>query len=246
MDLFSFEKAPVPVRDAVAAALPRVWSHIGQPGTWLTAAQRVAVAAEARNARNCALCVARKEALSPYAVDGEHDSLGNLPALWVEVIHRIMTDPARIARHWYEEVTSTDLLTDRDYVEIVGVTVTVVAVDTLCRAVGMAPPALPTPQPGAPSRQEPDGLDRSLAYVPTLDPAVDAPLQREFYQGSAAHIRRALTYVPATARDFWDMAIPLYLSGPEMRDFDTEYRAISHAQIELVAGRVSAINQCVY
>jgi len=31
-----------------------------------------------------------------------------------------------------------------------------------------------------------------------------------------------------------------------MTDFDNEYRAINHAQIELVAGRVSAINQCVY
>ncbi len=31
-----------------------------------------------------------------------------------------------------------------------------------------------------------------------------------------------------------------------MRDFATEYRAISHAQIELVAGRVSSLNGCVY
>ena len=28
-----------------------------------------------------------------------------------------------------------------------------------------------------------------------------------------------------------------------MRDFDTEYRAITHPQIELLASRVSAINQ---
>jgi AhpD family alkylhydroperoxidase len=31
-----------------------------------------------------------------------------------------------------------------------------------------------------------------------------------------------------------------------MRDFDNEYQAIYHAQIELVASRVSALNQCVY
>ena len=31
-----------------------------------------------------------------------------------------------------------------------------------------------------------------------------------------------------------------------MRDFGREYRAITHAQIELLAGRISAINQCVY
>jgi hypothetical protein len=36
------------------------------------------------------------------------------------------------------------------------------------------------------------------------------------------------------------------MTGEQMFDFDNEIRAISHAQIELVAGRVSAINQCVY
>jgi len=37
-----------------------------------------------------------------------------------------------------------------------------------------------------------------------------------------------------------------YLGGLAMRDFAREYRAISHAQIELVAARVSAINGCEY
>ena len=63
---------------------------------------------------------------------------------------------------------------------------------------------------------------------------------------SSANIRRALTYVPATARSFWEMANVLYMTGAQMRDFGTEYRAISHAQIEMIAGRVSALNQCVY
>jgi AhpD family alkylhydroperoxidase len=31
-----------------------------------------------------------------------------------------------------------------------------------------------------------------------------------------------------------------------MRDFSREYRAISHAQIELLAARVSALNRCLY
>jgi AhpD family alkylhydroperoxidase len=31
-----------------------------------------------------------------------------------------------------------------------------------------------------------------------------------------------------------------------MWDFANEYRAISHAQIELIAGRVSVLNQCFY
>lgn len=245
MGSLSFDAATVPVREEVAAALPRVWARIGQPGTWLTAEQRVAIAAEARNAGKCRLCARRKDALSPYSIDGEHDSLGVLPETWVEVVHRIMTDPGRLAEHWYRKLTSEGI-SDREYVELVGVVVTVVAVDTFCRGIGMAPPALPEAQPGEPSPFTPEDLNTELAWVPTLAADVDGPLQQEFYAGGPAHIRRALTFVPDTARDFWAMANVLYLTGEQMRDFDTEYRAISHAQIELVAGRVSAINQCVY
>jgi len=37
-----------------------------------------------------------------------------------------------------------------------------------------------------------------------------------------------------------------YLPGTAMRDFSREYRAISHAQIELLAARVSPLNRCFY
>ena len=250
MSSLNFEAAPLPVRDDIAEALPQVWAQIGQPGTWLTARERVAVAAESRNARHCLLCAERKEALSPYAVQGEHDSLGDLPDDKVELIHKMMTDPGRIAGHWYEALTGGGL-PETEYVEIVGLVACTVGVDTFCRGIGMAPPDLPIPQDGAPSREAvgEEYLNRDLAFAPTLDPFVDGPLQKEFFPGgppSAAHIRRALSSVPDSQRQFWQMATVLYMNGMQMRDFSTEYRAITHAQIELVAGRVSAINQCVY
>lgn len=250
MSVLSFAAAPVPVREDIAAALPQVWARIGEPGTWLTAEDRVAIAAEARNARHCTLCAERKEALSPYALKGQHESLGNLPEDKVEMIHRIMTDSGRIAEHWYEGLISGGL-PDTEYVEMIGVIVTVVGVDTFCRSIGMTPPDIPEPQAGEPSREAVDDshYERDLAYVPTIIPTIDGPLQKEFFPGgpaTAAHIRRALTWVPDTQRTFWQMANVLYMDGHQMRDFENEYRAISHAQIELIAGRVSAINQCVY
>ena len=245
MTVLSFQAARFPIRDDIRAVLPRVWSSIGRPGTWLTGTQRVAIAAETRNALGCRLCAERKAALSPNSVQGAHDDLGLLPETWVEVIHRVVSDPGRIAESWYRNVTSAGI-SERDYVELIGVVVTVVAVDTFHRGIDLAPPDLPTAEAGEPSGEVVDQLDRELAWVPTLDPRFDGPLQREFYTGSAAHIRRALTSVPQTARDFWDMAYVLYLGGAEMRDFANEYRAITHAQIELVAGRVSSLNQCTY
>ena len=250
MSTLTFDATPLPIRDDIAAALPQVWARIGLPGTWLTAQERVAVAAESRNARFCALCAERAEALSPYAVHGEHNSLGELPDDKVELIHRMMTDPGRIAGHWYESLTEGGL-PETEYVEIVGLVACTVGVDTFCRGIGIAPPPLPEPQDGDSSREAVGEayLNRNLAFAPTLDPFVDGPLQKEFFPGgppSAAHIRRALSSVPDSQRQFWQMATVLYMNGMQMRDFSTEYRAITHAQIELVAGRVSAINQCVY
>ena len=38
----------------------------------------------------------------------------------------------------------------------------------------------------------------------------------------------------------------MYLPDKELRYFGNETRALTHAQIELIAARVSAINQCFY
>ncbi len=248
MGTLAFDVATVPVREDIQAALPRVWSRIGQPGTWLGAEQRVAIAAETRHARDCGVCAEIKDALSPYMVSGEHDHMGALPEVWIDIIHRIVADPGRLAKHWYDQQVPAGVSAG-EYVELVGVVVCTVGIDTFCRGVGIDAPALPAAEAGDPVAETPEHLNRELAWVPTLDPHHDGPLQKEFYPGgppSAANIRRALTCVPETARNFWDMATTLYMNGMQMRDFDTEYRAISHAQIELVAGRVSSLNQCVY
>jgi hypothetical protein len=67
--------SPVPVRDDLTSALGKAWSEVAQVGDWLSAEQRLAVAGEAREAWDCKLCQQRKEALSPYAIEGDHDHL---------------------------------------------------------------------------------------------------------------------------------------------------------------------------
>src|SRR5260370_23947648 len=108
-----YENAPVRIRDDLAAAHRRAWEHIGSPGTWWSGAERVSLAAETRNAVNCRLCRERKEALSPAAVSGSHDSLGELPENVVEVVHRVRTDPARLTRSWFESCIPSGLTPER-------------------------------------------------------------------------------------------------------------------------------------
>lgn len=248
MSELNYASSPVPIRKDLEASHRRAWKRIAEPGTWLTGARRIAIAAETRNAPDCALCRERKDALSPYSVEGSHDSLGDLPDDTVEVIHRISSDPGRLMERWYREILDGGMA-DTEYVETVGVVVTMVSVDTFARSVGMTPPPLPEAVAGEPTRHRPVGARHGGAWVPWVTAEDRGPEEHAaglYADGPAANIRRALSLVPAEAVGFFDLVGNQYLAGPQMRDFSREFRAITHGQIELIAARISALNQCLY
>jgi alkylhydroperoxidase family enzyme len=245
MTVPSYEKSRYPVRPDLAAAHGRAWARIARPGRWWTGAERVAIVAEARHARACALCKRRKEALSPSAIPGTHDSLGKLPAPAVEAIHRIVADPGRLSETWFRSVIDGGL-DEEKYVELVSMIAHITAVDTFTRGIGLAQHPLPEPQPGAPSRRRPAGAKKHKFWVANIMPGDHDPEDADYFVGRTAHIRLALTLVPDEARAWFDLVDAQYLSGRMMVDWHGRHRAIDRAQIELVAARVSALNQCTY
>jgi len=242
-----YASAPYPIRDDLSAAHARAWARIARPGTWFDGASRVAIAAETRHAANCALCRRRKEALSPLAIEGTHDSLGQLPEIVVEVVHRVRNDPARLGEGWYRDVIARGLTEER-YVEAVSVVAHVVAIDTMARGLGLNLPSLPDPKPGSPSHYRPKGARPGGAWVSWVEAADGSEVEARIYPGDRppANIMKAMSLVPQEVRNFFDLVTHQYLPGEVMRDFAREYRAISHAQIELLAARVSALNRCLY
>ncbi len=241
-----YRHSPLPVRSDLAATQQRAWARLARPGEWLSGAMRIAIAEETRAAEACEFCRERRAALSPYAVTGAHETATDLPDALVEVIHRIRTDPDRLTRRFYEDALAGGL-GDADYVETVGVMATVIAVDSFCDAMGLPRHSLPAPVPGAPRRRRPAGAKEGLAWVPTVAPEDLTDAEAGMYDGLAAvNIHRALSLVPAEVIGFFDMDSAHYLPDAQLRDFGTEYRALTHAQIEFLAGRVSAINRCVY
>ena len=246
MAALSYEQAPFKVRDDLAAAHQRAWHRLARPGTWLDGKTRLAVVAETRHARGCDLCRRRKAALSPFSIDGTHDSPGGLAETWVEAIHRIVSDPGRLTHGWYSSMLDAGMA-DTDYVEIVSLVAHVTAIDTFARGLGMAEPALPEPKDGEPSRYRPAAARQHDGWVPNIHEDEHGPGEADLFPTRpTANIRRALTLVPDEARSFFDLVVHQYLAGPQMRDFSQEFRAITHGQIELLAARISAINQCVY
>ncbi len=243
------EAAPFPVRADLDEAYARAWTHLARPGTWWDGAQRLAMVASCREAPGCALCRERAAALSPFAVDGVHDSTSGLPDTVIEAIHRVRTDSGRLTEAWFRR-TIENGLTEPEYVEIVGVVSIATALDTLARGLGVPPRALPEPEPGMPSRHRPRNARRDLAWVATLEPgdiAVDDPNPYgDKTPDLVANIHRGMSLVPAEVAAFFELDDVIYLPQFALKDFSTEYRAISHAQMELVAARVSLINRCRY
>jgi hypothetical protein len=242
-----YEAAPLPIRDDLAAVHRRVWDHIARPGTWFDAATRVAVAAETRNAGHCRLCRRQQDALSPASAAGEHDGMSGLPATLVEIVHRVPNDPGRLTRGWIERILRSGVAAE-EYVETVGVIAHVVALDTFARALGMPLRPLPEPVAGTPSRLRPARARAGDAWVPWLEAEDLTEAEADLYPAGlpAANIRKAMSLVPAEVRSFFNLCAVQYLPGAGMRDFGHEFRAITHAQIELLAARVSALNRCRY
>ena len=240
------------IRSDLSTALADAWRKLGEPGTWWTGNERTAIATETRQATHCELCRARKHVASAGMVSGTHDNATCLPALAIEAIHRIRTDSGRLGASWYQSLLSGGLA-DGQYVELLSIVAVVVAADTFRRAVGLPLLALPAASPGEPIRRRPTGAQPGIAWMPTLAPddrnADDPDLYREHpgpRQRGGGYVHWALSLVPNSMIHWWDMFETMYLPSAAMRDFTREYRAITHAQIEMLAARVAALNQCLY
>lgn len=241
---------PPKVRADLAEAIEVAIRRLVQPGTWWSGPQRRAIAEEARHARNCVLCKQRKNALSYNSIQGSHEVLGDFSNDVIEAIHRLSTDSGRLGETWVRNVTGDDL-SEEAYVEIVGIVAIITAIDTFNDVTGNAsinkPVALPVPLPGEPTFHRPNGAKRNLAWVHTVAPEDFEPSDPNPYPvHGVANIHRGLSLVPQEVFNFFDLDVELYIQDSQLRDYGNSPRAINRAQIELIAGRASAINNCHY
>jgi hypothetical protein len=117
------------------------------------------------------------------------------------------------------------------YVELVGIVAQVTTVDTFHRAMSLELEPLPGPFPGEPSRETPDSPARKTrAWVPMVGPPT---------------IPSSLSAVPAEMAAMEALHGPAYLSFAEMADPAIK-KGLNRAQIELVAARTSAVNECFF
>ena len=239
--------ASLPIREDIADARRRLWDHLASPGSWWSGAERLAAVAEARRATTCGLCRERKAALSPAAVLGHHDGDRALPDAAVEVAHKLRTDSGRLSEGWYMAQLEAGL-SDAQYVELVGVVTMATGLDMFARALGVPADALPQPKPGHPRHDRPRGAKPNGAWVPTVAEADVTDGEADFYPPGAVipNIATALSLVPSEVRMLRALSAAFYMPIERVSDPTFHRGPLDRPQMELVAARVSAINECFY
>jgi hypothetical protein len=230
-----YDNQGLPVRQRIRDAHEAAIETFAEPGTWLDSDSRLAILAEARHAHTCRLCAERKEALSPYAVKGTHEARTELPKDLVEIVHRISTDSGRLTLSWYEGIVDAGISPEM-YVEVVGLVATLIIVDSFGAALGTELAEPPAAKSGEPSRERNSGVIDAGAWVPLLDVEQE---ETDLEIPTAPNIFRAMGLVPGAIAHFFNVMRTQY----SLTEFDI---SLGRSQIELLASRVSSLNQCFY
>jgi hypothetical protein len=221
------------IRDDLAKAHQLAWDHLGSPGTWWTAAQRVELAS------TVLMAISDDEPVPPWVGVSTTDQLPqNLK------VHPAAHDVAyRIARHAGTMTANVhrriaDDIGELPFVELCAIVSSVAAIAHFRRNVGDTPPSLPDPVAGDPSFERPDGVvSAELNWVPVVGPA-----------DQTAAVLQAYSAVPAELENTWRMASAQYIPADEMihADWSRGTGSLTRPQIELVAARVSQLRECFY
>jgi hypothetical protein len=244
---FSYSDSPYTIRETLSVAYREFWARLAIPGSWWTGAERVAIAQESRNAVSCNFCAERKEALSPYSFDGEHQHDGVLDPLAVDAVHRIVTDQARITQSYVED-NQAGGLSKEQYVELAGIVTVTLSIDEFNRSLSLPLEPLPEAEEGEPTQYRPGHAVEGTGFVPMIPTEGNVGPEADLWpEGVDANVLRAFSVVPDAVRDWRLIGDAQYLSLPGMQIFEGDTgRSIDRMQIELVAARVSSHNECFY
>jgi hypothetical protein len=249
MNAIDYSGAPFPVRANFAETHNRFWDRLASPGAWLSGAQKIAIAREIRYSQDCTLCSERKMALSPYQVAGAHETVSSeLSDTMVEVVHRIVTDSARLTKKWFDGIMAEGLQPE-EYVEILGIIVHTFAVDEFCRGLGLPLNELPQPKAGEPARYLPENASYDAgAWVPMLPHFIEEGPEADIWNGFGANVIRALSLAPDEVRSLMDLFNSHYITNDSIVGDWTicPHGGLTRIEMEVVATRVSSHNDCFY
>ncbi|MFT4562639.1 MAG: hypothetical protein ACI9BW_002385 [Gammaproteobacteria bacterium] len=237
-----YSDTTLPITAATSSLHEDELLSFARPGTWGTAAQRTAIAAEARKAR---------------AEVGEQESIGDeklvdtaeLPEAARRVARAVALGGIGIDRKFCEQAQA-DGVTEGAYVEIVGLVARLAHLDVFARGIGLPSRQLLDPvEDTSPSMERPSVAKKEgffTASIPSSPEGGEIALSL-FGDQPAPNIVRSLSLVPDEARRLIRVVDEEYFSMETMMNLTySSHDSISRPQLELVAAKVSELNQCFY
>jgi hypothetical protein len=213
------------VPDSIVQTHRSSWDQIARAGSHWSGAERVEIARQARAAR-----AARTE---PPWLRGDLPGSDVLSADALDAVRTIAADAMKIGRAWASAKIA--ILGDAPYVELGAVVATSTAIDAFAEALGRPHEALPEPRSGAADGERLSAVADAGAYVPMMDP------------WSGPNVGRAMSLVPQANALFMSNVMAMYNGGGEGTFYDLVWDGpLSRPQAEVLAARVSAVNECFY
>lgn len=236
-----YSDSEYPVREDLETVHAAQLAQFGQAGTWGVGAQRLAIAIEARNAGYDAGVLEEPE-------EGRETAEIELPEVVRRVVRQLALSPKDVDEASYDEARKGGL-SDAEYTEIVALVSRITDMDIFARGIGLTPLPLPSPQPGEPTRQRPEAAIQEQAWVPTIPNPPEGGAEADALYGGQPkpYIVRALSLVPDELRRHVELEEVQYLPLKHIMQADYQHHeGLTRSQVEVVAGRVSALNECFY
>lgn len=224
--------------DSVHAAQ---FANFARAGTWGTSAQRLAVISEARQA---GIDAGLLEAPDDPGATPDAD----LPQAVRDVIRTLAVNCPDFDRDTYQAARDAGL-SDPEFTELVAIVSFVVNLDVFARGIGVPLRPFEEPQAGTPSRVVPKEAILEKAFVPSVPNVPDGgDFANELYGGHfKPWIMRSLSLVPDEYRAHVALEQAQYNPLPKVMVYDySHHEGLTRPQVEIVAGRVSALNDCFY
>ena len=226
---FTSETFGVEVPAHQLAAFEAAWEWLAQPGGSWSAAQKLAIVEVARAAAPRPVYDRR-----PATIDHLATGVGPgaaLSPLVIDTVERVADEAGAITREWALEVIGE--LGDVAYAELVAVIATFVPIDLACRLLGREIEPLPTPDPGDATGERADD---------TIDIGAFLPAAAGF---GGANVAKSLSIAPTANLMRLGVVRALY-SGDRFGVLRWDDGALNRPQVELIAARTSALNECFY
>ena len=210
------------VRQDIVDAHRQTWQSIARAGSFWSDGNRIEIAKQARVAR------AQRSELSFNR--SYPDSTLSSEAL--EAVRKIAADAGKIDRSWASNQIAA--LGEGPYAEMVSIVASVTAIDAFSEALGRPNEPLPSAAGGSCPQDKSKSTTDIGGYLPMVDP----------WEGP--NVSGALSLVPTANQLVMTNVSSMY--GSNGGGFNDMVRdgPLSRPQAELLAARVSSINECFY